>query len=137
LTVFSVKIRIWKDYFDILERLSGSDQSQISGSTKLLKLTIVFLSRVKLRLRKKMRNTLVFSPYWKRKREERASQMRDPIRLNRISLSTWRLPRLPIHPRLVSSPETPAFNPLMIGGVVYRLAVAAAAVLLGGAVCLL
>ncbi len=54
--------------------------------------------------------------------------MRDPTRLNRISLCTWRLPRLPIHLRLVLSPVTPAFNPLKIGGVVYRLAMAVAAV---------
>jgi hypothetical protein len=141
LTVFSVKIRIWKDYFDILERLSGSDQSKISGSTKMLKLTIGFLFRVKLRLLKKMRNTLVFSPYWKRrkKREEGARQMRDTTRLNRISLCTWLLPRLPIRPRLASSPGTPAFSPPMmqkIGGVVYRrltiIAAAAGELLVGG-----
>ncbi len=59
--------------------------------------------------------------------------MRDPTRLNRISLCTWRLPRPPIHPRLVSSPGTPAFNPPKIGGVAYRLAMAAVELLVEGA----
>jgi hypothetical protein len=86
-----------------------------------------------------MRNTLVFNPYWKRRRkreEGSASQMRDPTRLNRIFLCTLPLLRPPIHPGLVLSPVTPAFNPLMIGGVCYRrLTMAATAVefLVGGA----
>ncbi len=115
--------------FGSWKRLSGSDQSKISGSGSP-KLTIVILFRVKLRLLKKMRNPLVFSPYWRRRRkiEERASQMRDPTRLNRITLYTLPLPRLPFHLRLVLSPGTLAFNPLLIGGVVYRQAMAAAAV---------
>jgi hypothetical protein len=116
-----------------MERLYGSDQPKIfvqdPDPTKLLKLTIVCLFRVKLRLLKKLRKPLVFNPYWKRrrKREERsASQMRDPTRLNRISLCTLPLLRPPIHLPLVLAPETPAFSPLMLGGVVYRLAMAAA-----------
>jgi hypothetical protein len=138
-------IRIWKDYFPDPEKMDLTSQQfpvqPDPNPTELLKLTIVFLFRVKLLLPKKMRNTLVFSPYWRRRRkreEGSASQMRDPTRLNQISLSTWRLPRPPIHPRLVLSPGTPVFNPLKIGGVVYRrLTLAAVAVLLGGAVCLL
>jgi hypothetical protein len=62
--------------------------------------------------------------------------MRDPTRLNRISLCTWRLLGPPIHPRLVLSHGTPAFSPLKIGGVVYRrliMAAAAVELLVGGA----